>query len=809
MKYIPYIFMDEPVSPMIEGTASFNFTASNTYNSATGLYSAVTPIVDGTFKFKNSENGYKTIPMHISRIDYNTTNMKFFEGSFGDGIVKGKFTLDVPVTNADLYLDENHKNEQVGEFSFQEGEFHLILFGVNPKYVNNVATDMNYEAYGWVYFYGTYEGQDKVLVMDFVNNYDFTIEGLGQAIEMRGKNYRMEGDVYCYPGATYMGWQSPAIWSYGDQTLTGSASSINLGYMSDNYVVANMPRKYAVESTTYTDTSKDYTHQVTVPVTGTTSGKVTANIIDGYSGDMGYEHFNIVKSGKISSINVVLEGMSDPQNVQMRADFTPSVNSCDKYAWDWGDGTVVTGDIAAYTAGTALHAIDKHTYEQAGVYPVTFKVYDHNTLVASQSYHQYLEPAMYQQYIGVKGVTPITIGQYQDQGQSMNLVLNRSSFTDIVEPGIYTAEINWGDNAVTTAGMYTTHNRLIYKNESTGKYYNDSLSGTACGGHVYDKVGDYTATMTIYKDGKVFGIVHTEVHVDSIYTFDTKTVYTGSLGEGPYNGIYYSIDWGDGDNTGLKDYSGGTFTESHDYGEGGIFLVTVSYWKSATPSNIQFYSYTYPTVVYVQKGMDISVNGADIVLKGGAYASQDASQTDTFHINLDIPTNVPANIPLQVVYHWGDQDTTALVYAGEDGVVHLGNNPSAYHEYTKTGVFKPRVELLLYDIYRIGIGTSDSIDVTVQAGPIMGPTSSISGTGQFTMSTTIPGTFGSSWTLLDSSGTNMNVPVTITRSNEDVIATFECANNPIAAGKYTVLLQVLDSNNNVLSSEVYYYVSVA
>jgi hypothetical protein len=136
----------------------------------------------------------------------------------------------------------------------------------------------------------------------------------------------------------------------------------------------------------------------------------------------------------------------------------------------------------------------------------------------------YGQSAYYQQYVGIKGVSPITAGQYE------NLVLVRSSFSDNVEPGIFTATIDWGDTANTRAGLYTYHNRLIYKN-ATGVAFNNSLSGKACGGHIYTKTGDYTITMTISKDSKVFGIVTKQVHVDSIYDFPTNTVFTGSLGE--------------------------------------------------------------------------------------------------------------------------------------------------------------------------------------------------------------------------------------------------------------------------------------
>jgi hypothetical protein len=534
-------------------------------------------------------------------------------------------------------------------------------------------------------------------------------------------------------------------------------------------------------------------------------------MIDGYSGDIGFDTFKVVVSNDVSNVSVYMNNMTNPQTVNMGASFTADTTACKSYSWNWGDGTVDTGTVPAFILGSNVTLTGDHTYQEAGEYPVTLMLYDSNgNVIGAQSYNEYYDPGMYQHYIGVKGVTPITVGQ-QD-----NLVFVRSSFSDTSDPDLYTASIDWGDGTSTPSGMYGYANRLIYNN-SSGYVFTGALSGKANGVHVYSQPGQYNVTMTIYKNGTIFGIVQTPVQVTKVDTYTANTVYTGSLGPGPYTGVYYVMNWGDNTTSTPVVYTGGNFTTTHTYGVGGLFLANISFWAEASPGTINpsadhmITSWSYPTISCVQQGMNVFVNGAEIVNNGVAFGSHAASIADEFNVSADIPTNLPSTQEVQVIYHWGDMDTGSVVYPDANGVIHLNES----HVYSAFGLYTPSIEVLEDMNYRIGVATSDTLDVGVQAGIINGPTGTVSDSGTFTLNTTIPGMTGqygkdwnTRWTLLDSSGNPVTESAPTQQLPGGVIqVTINCASNHLTSGeKYGVELDILDSNGNIVSSEVYYYV---
>jgi hypothetical protein len=367
--------------------------------------------------------------------------------------------------------------------------------------------------------------------------------------------------------------------------------------------------------------------------------------------------------------------------------------------------------------------------------------------------------------------------------------------------------------------MYGYYNRLVYTN-STGAAFNNAMSGTAAGDHLYNSVGDYMVTLTIYKNGVEFGSAALPVQVNTLIQYPPmNTVYTGDLGPGPYSGIYYTVDWGDNSTVNDTVYTGGNFTLSHNYMEGGLYVANVSFWQETSPpamnttTDNKITSLYYPSIGCIQKGMDISINGADIISNGVAIGSHDVSLGDNVVASVDIPTNLPSSQPVQVVFNWGDNVTGAEVYPDANGWVNI----TASHVYNTSGVYTPSIQVLDQMTYQIGLATSDSLYLTVRAGSINGPSSVPAASGTFTVNTSIPDTLGTygtdwsaSWTLTDSSGTPV-VGSSASNVNYDPQSGLLQANinyGSLTSGdQYSVMLDILDGNGNVISSEVYDYVT--
>ncbi|HTY90367.1 MAG TPA: hypothetical protein VMC84_04250, partial [Methanocella sp.] len=222
-------------------------------------------------------------------------------------------------------------------------------------------------------------------------------------------------------------------------------------------------------------------------------------------------------------------------------------------------------------------------------------------------------------------------------------------------------------------------------------------------------------------------------------------------------------------------------------------------------------SWNYPAMACVQKGMDVSANGAQIIKGGKAFGSHDAAVNEEIDASVDIPTNLPNTTEVQVIYHWGDVDTSASTHPDVNGIVHIGPLQGASHVYKTPGIYTPSIEVLKDLTYRIGFATSDPLDVNVRPGMIIGPTDPVSDSGPFTLYTSLPASgLTTQWTLYDSQWNPVpadSYSVNVQPVQDNLIqATFNCARPLASHGSYSVQLDILQ-NGNIVSSEVYSYVA--
>jgi hypothetical protein len=818
-KWFNLAFLDEPVAPTLEGIGYFDFTPDPaSYNNTTGTFRASE--ATGSFSQKY-QNGYRNILLQITQLDYNDANYRFNYDNYPDMVVKGKFTLATPLTAADLD-PADWRNLHVEDFTVDRGEFHLVLIGSGPSY----GDGHNAQVYGRIYFYGTYKGEDMVLVTDFMNQLDFGVEGLGDCCHptTEGK-YHIEGDWYCYPGTYFMGWREPRLWSYGDTTLSSTGTgAATFGYSTDYMCMpwltqqltitgTDFSNSWTVANESYEQLNTTKTNTFTVPrsqlpsTPGVYTGEVAAYMNDGYVGINGYSHFKLVVSNQVDSINVDLTGMTDVHSAQMAATFTPMASDalCD---WEWGDGTVNTVSIPAGSGTSA----DMHIYAQAGEYPVKVKLYSlDGTILARKSYCSdcgqasypwyQTAPELYQQYIGVNGIAEPAISQWD------NYIIMRAYFIDNSTPGTYTAKVYWGDDTYSMCGMYGYNNRLVYDN-ATGQAFQDAVSGRARGGHVYKSPGLYDVQMVVYKDGAEYASIFTKVSVETIHLWPASTVYTGQLGDGRgLPGVYYTIDWGDGSPLNHDYYTqGGLISVPHNYLKGGLFTVTASFWKDAQPADQLIARWQYDTLGVITRGIDITVGGADVVSNGVALGSRDVSMGDTFTMSADFPTNVSDSHVLSAIFYWGDDVSSMDVTPNTNGIVHC----KASHVYSRQGIYTPRIELVLDTRDTIGFGTSDPLDIRCRPGSLE-VTVSGSGNSQIVQASAgLPADtsgWGSGWSAvwtLTNVATNQHIsPATTSTSDDRISGTFTV----IAGGQtYSLRLDIVDSEGEILNSEVYYYV---
>jgi hypothetical protein len=826
-KWFGLAFTDEPVAPTIEGLALIDFTRDpNGYNDQTFLYRALNPSGVLRINDQTAPGGYTEIAMTDVQVDYNDARYYYDNDNVQDMVIKGKFNLAQPLTTS-LLNSTDWRNQYVGDFSVDHGEFHMILVG-STGYGNQYG--QNYTVYGRIYLYGTYNGEDKVLVTDFMNQLEFGVPGLGDcSYHVDETRFHVEGDWYCYPGAYLMGWRAPKLWSTGDMTVpAASSNSVKLSYSTDYIYMPWLTQQFkivGVDGAPWTLPAESIKNVITTKnnyiladlsalPSGIYTGEVTAMTSDGYVGINGYDHFKIIASPADYHFDVDLVGMTDVHTAEMRATFDQQLMDL-TCKWDWGDGTVNT---VAVPAGASV-STDTHTYEQAGEYTVTATLYSGSSIVATKSYckdfgltsYPWLQTQQmqYKQYIGVKGLTPITLSQYE------NYVITRTYFSDNETPGLYTGKVYWGDGTDSDCGMYGINNRLVYLN-ATGAPRQDALSGLVRGGHVYKVPGTYEIRMVVYKNGAEFAVVTTTVLVDTIHRWNGNTEYNGQLGYGDVSGVYYTIDWGDSKTTGPLPYGGGRLEVPHTYDTGGFFPVNVSFWLGMPSDKKLITSWNYDMLGTVTKGVDITAGGADIVRNGIALGSQDTPMSAAYTMSVDFPTTYRngasagdrqygepgVNTPrLSAIFYWGDAVTSADVVPDANGIVHCEDTRA----YAEPGKYTPSVELVVDAASVIGTGTSESLDIRYKVGPI----DVLETSPAVIVTVDLPGGvdgLSAHWKLAAKDNPSIFHEDTVPLSAQDL--TTACTFTDVSAGQYIVTLDLKDSSGVTIFTEVYYYVFV-
>jgi hypothetical protein len=166
-----------------------------------------------------------------------------------------------------------------------------------------------------------------------------------------------------------------------------------------------------------------------------------------------------------------------------------------------------------------------------------------------------------------------------------------------------------------------------------------------------------------------------------------------------------------------------------------------------------------------------------------------------------------------VIYNWGDTVTSAEVYPDANGWVNL----SASHVYSTPGIYTPSIEVLQEMSYQIGLATSDTLDVNALAGIINGPTGYVPDSGSFNVNTTVPDSlstydpgWSTKWTLTDSNGITVpgsSVSNINYQPNSGLLTATISYGSLTSGDQYGITLDILDNNGNVISSEVYDYVT--
>jgi hypothetical protein len=825
-KWFGLAFTDEPVAPTIEGLALVDFTRDpNGYNDQTSLFRALSPSGILRINDQSAPGGYTDIDMTNVQVDYNDAGYYYDFDSIPDMVIKGKFDLAQPLTTS-MLNSADWRNQYVGDFSVDHGEFHMILVGSSgygSQYGNN------YTVYGRIYLYGTYNGEDKVLITDFMNQLEFGVPGLGDCCHPAADNkFHVEGDWYSYPGAYLMGWRAPKLWSTGDRTITSSSSSsVKLSYSTDYVYMPWLTQQFkivGVNGASWTLPAESIKNVVTTKnnyviadlsalPSGIYTGEIAATTSDGYVGINGYDHFKIVVAPTNVNLQVEMQGMRDVHTAAMHAFFDEQTMplTC---VWDWGDGTQDTIALPAFSS----EVDDVHTYEQAGEYPVTATLYSGTTIVATQSYCDYIGPtyypwlvnqqALYSQYVGVKGLTPITMSQFE------NYVITRTYFSDNEKPGMYTGKVYWGDGTESDCGMYGINNRLVSRIKDDAS--TDALSGLVRGGHVYKVPGTYEIRMVVYKDGAEFAVATTNVEVDTIHRWDGNTEYNGQLCNGAISGVYYTIDWGDSKTDGPSPYGGGRLQVAHTYDTGGFFPVNVSFWLGQPSAKKLITSWNYDMLGTVTRGVDISANGADIVRNGIALGSQDTPMSSAYTMSVDIPTTYRneasaadrqygepgVSTPrLSAIFYWGDAVTSADVVPDANGVVHCEDT----HVYAEPGKYTPSVELVVDATSVIGAGTSESLDIRYKVGPI----DVLETSPAVIVTADLPGGVDgltAHWKLTAKDDPSILHESAAELSSYDITATGTFTG--VSPGQYIVTLDLKDSSGVTIFTEVYYYVFV-
>jgi hypothetical protein len=147
---------------------------------------------------------------------------------------------------------------------------------------------------------------------------------------------------------------------------------------------------------------------------------------------------------------------------------------------DWGDGTTSAGTVTLTSAGN-MAVSGSHSYHEEGDYGITFTVTaagGSNTVTAHSTVHVLDAPLV------MGAMTPPTIVLV---GQLLNAI-PVATFTDtnsFHSGSAYSAQINWGDGAVTVGTIEDNGNGTF----------------TVLGTHAYGQIGRVTMTVTVQDTG--------------------------------------------------------------------------------------------------------------------------------------------------------------------------------------------------------------------------------------------------------------------------------------------------------------------
>jgi PKD repeat protein len=384
--------------------------------------------------------------------------------------------------------------------------------------------------------------------------------------------------------------------------------------------------------------------------------------------------------------------------------------SIEKYEWDFdSDGTYDYQEAASSAPDGSFDGKTTYTYADNGVYTVTLKVTDENSMNATDTCT-----------ITVYNVAPtVYAGSDQTVNEGDVVSLDPATFNDKGTLDTHTATINWGDGTSTEAG--TVSESPFGPPGSTA-----GMDGTVSGSHVYADNGGYTVSVSVTDDDGAITTDTVTITVNNVaptvYAGSDQTVNEGDLvnldpatfnDKGTLDTHTATINWGDGTSTEVGTVSetpfgppgstagmDGTVSGSHVYADNDDYTVSVSVTDDdgaiTTDTVTIIVNNVAPTM---DAGADQTIDEGDLVnLDPSSFNDKGTLDTHTATINWGDGTSTEAGTVTESPF--GPPGSTA----GMDGTI------SGSHVYADNNDYTVTVTNTDDD----GAVTADTITITVQ-----------------------------------------------------------------------------------------------
>jgi len=325
----------------------------------------------------------------------------------------------------------------------------------------------------------------------------------------------------------------------------------------------------------------------------------------------------------------------------------------------WGDGTSQTVNVSTTPKQfTHVYGDDDPTGTTADAYTIT--VTDNQTTKSASD------------TIAVTNVAPTvsaTFASAVDEGSVVSVVVS------VTDPGSdsHTVLLTWGDgtsasyqmaegvkNATTITATHT------YADDNPSQTPSDTVIAKVS--VVDDDLGSASSSASVVVNN-VAPVVHAGADFD-LNEFGSVTVHADFTDVGLQDTHGYVVNWGDGTSTPFHAATtvngAGSFTESHQYGDDGVFTITVSVGDDDTGQGSDTATATVhnvaPTAV-----IDEPVDGRTWILADGIDADT-AVNLPTMLATAGVPSSMtersidPGSDDLTPVWTWGDGTTSSRTW---------------------------------------------------------------------------------------------------------------------------------------------------